>query len=457
MKKNLLFAVLVIITGCKSGNNAQSEVSVSVSRTVASEVVNTPWAFDPGPSPTDPMGKELIDIVAQQPFMPGISEELSGNQKFRPAFGPTLWRMMQKPNSVKILFIGQDGTHIAEAAGRTATAGFGGRGQDMAAYFGVNEGAAFINTFAFTIKGQYATAKTPVISTDSFGRKRVNTTSVVDNATWLMSQDLDSPMVKWRNSLIDWIIRNNQDSLKMIVLFGGSTQDAIGTFIRSKGGKVGSRYTEDDLLKMNIKVPLFDIVNAGGNNVYPVALDKNGRDIYEQLLGRRPNYSLPQDQSAAENSLRSGLESAYSKLAIFDLGVGKSGVIHPAQIGGFDLNQIEIKGQRTISLKGLPLSKNGEIKNDILIAEFPHPTYLSISEQENKGSASRLIEDSIQVLIPYRERHWKIPADPGMVNEFDAGKPYQYGRTDLDPLYYDFGTPKNRMVSVSSAYRMPSM
>src|SRR3989344_1345507 len=76
--------------------------------------VTTPWAYDPGPAPETPMGKELIDLVASQPYMPGISKELTGDQKFRPAFGPTLWRMIQEPNSIKILFIGQDGTHIAE-------------------------------------------------------------------------------------------------------------------------------------------------------------------------------------------------------------------------------------------------------------------------------------------------------------------------------------------------------
>jgi len=57
-------------------------------------------------------------------------------------------------NSVKILFIGQDGTHIAETAGRPATAGFGGRAQDLARHFGVGPSAAFMNAYAFTINGQ---------------------------------------------------------------------------------------------------------------------------------------------------------------------------------------------------------------------------------------------------------------------------------------------------------------
>ena len=82
------------------------------------------------------MGKDLIDLTANIPNMPEISNQVMADQKFRPAFGPVPWRMLQDTNKVKILFIGQDATHIAEAAGRPATAGFGGRAQDLAASLG---------------------------------------------------------------------------------------------------------------------------------------------------------------------------------------------------------------------------------------------------------------------------------------------------------------------------------
>ena len=155
MKQSLLIVLIsgaiFVWTGC-----SHTDHKAVSTRTVSSvQDVTSPWSYDAGPAPETPMGKELIDIVAAQPYMPGISKELTGDQKFRPAFGPTLWRMLQNPNSIKILFIGQDGTHIAEAAGRTATAGFGGRAQDMAAHFGVETSAAFMNAFAYTIKGQY--------------------------------------------------------------------------------------------------------------------------------------------------------------------------------------------------------------------------------------------------------------------------------------------------------------
>jgi hypothetical protein len=448
MKRILLLSLLVasVVTwvGC-------SHFDKTSTRNVAS-VEFTPWAFDPGPNPNDKMGKELIDLVASQPNMPGISQQVLGSQKFRPAFGPTLWRMIQKPNSVKILFIGQDGTHIAEAAGRTATAGFGGRAQDMAAHFGVNTSAAFMNTYAFTIRKQYGVFSTPVIFEQN-GKLDVEFPTVVDNGTWLMSQDLNSPMVKWRNGLIDWIIRNNKDSLKMIVLFGGSAQDSIGAFVESKGGKVGTMFSAEELASQKVKVPLFKSEGAGSNKIYPVMLDKNGRNFnYASILGRVPKFDDPKDQTEIIKAIEANLESVASQVSLPTSGVGGSGVAHPAQIGGYELTDININGQKTISLRGLPLSDGSKIENDILVAEFPHPTSLSMPG----GDPNARVEAKMKPLKSFvaKNKSWFIEPDQGMTNKFANGQAYRYGRADLAPDYYDFGTPNNRMVSVSSASRM---
>lgn len=425
-----------------------------VQRTVsnAPEDLTVPWAYDPGPSDT-PMGKELIDIVAEQPNMPGISFEIAGKQIFRPAFGPTLWRMIHKPNSLKMLFIGQDGTHIAEAAGRTATAGFGGRAQDMAAYFGIDTGAAFINTYAFTIAKQYGAYKSPILSEEN-GKKIVRFGNFVENGQWMISQDQNSPMVKWRNKLIDWIMRNNRDSLRMVVVFGGSAQDSIATFIESRGGKVKSIYSSEDIKNKNIKIPQLKIMPAVANAVFPVIVDKEGKDLYSKLAGRSLDYKKESDQKIATDLLAKNIESVYKDLVLTNNGLSQSGLIHPAQINGFDLNNIEINGKKTLSLKGLQLSDGSRFENDVLVAEFPHPTFLSKSEETKPGSASVKIAESLVNILPYKKAGWKIEPDPGKINNFDKGNPYKYGRTDLSQAYYDFGTPNNRMVSRSDAARM---
>jgi len=468
--KTILTASIALVgffvwLGCGHVNktNTANYNPKSYNRSLSSTTdLTAPWAYDPGPSPDTKMGRELIDLVATQPNMPGISMEMTGDQKFRPAFGPTLWRMIQEPNSIKMLFIGQDGTHIAEAAGRTATAGFGGRAQDMAAYFGVDTSAAFINTFAFTIKGQYSAYQAPVVYEENGESKLVlNTfqnekslgTTVVENGIWMMAQDLNSPMVKWRNSLIDWIIRNNRDSLRMIVVFGDSAQDSIGTFITSRGGKVGSMFSVEDIRTKKIRVPEFAVVAAGANHVFPTVVDQNGKDLYPKIAGRRLDYTKDPDQKAAKDALIKNFAKVKKDLSYPTYGIENSGIMNPAQINGYDLNKIEINGKRTLSLKGLQLSDGSTIPNDVLVAEFPHPTSLSSSEMTSPGSASKKIAASLKNIIPYKAAGWKIEADPGKENQFDAGKPYTYGRTDISRSYYDFGTPNNRMVSKSDAVR----
>lgn len=460
-----LALVFLISSSCTNFGTKQAKIDSQRNVAAAQEItLNQPWSYDPGPDANTPMGRELIDIVASQPNMPGISKEMTGSQKFRPAFGPTLWRMIQKPNSVKILFIGQDGTHIAEAAGRTATAGFGGRAQDMAAHFGVMTSSAYMNTFAFTIYGQYTAFGVPVIS-EYNGKKSVSFDSVTDNGIWMISQDLNSPMVKWRNKLIDWIIRNNKDTLKLVVLFGGAAQDAIGTYIESAGGQVGARYTKEQLIAQKVQVPFFKSESGAANKETPVALTKKNQNVFEYLGVNVPYKDLGSQNAVydkpaqtklleAKEKFTQEIAAVYPELAIPEGGIGNSGVVHPAQIGGYDLRKINIAGQNTISLKNLKLSDGTTITNDILVAEFPHPTSLSSSEMLKKGSASEKLGKSLEALKPMRDKGWNIEADPGFENKFTTNKPYVYGRTDIPPDFYDFGTPNNRMVSVSSASRM---
>lgn len=415
-----------------------------------SQAILPNWSYDTGPNPEEKMGKELIDLVAEIPNMPKVSEEVMGEQKFRFRFGPVNWRMIQGKNKVKILFIGQDATHIAEAAGRTATAGFGGRAQDLAAYFGVNEGGAFINTFSYTIYGQYGAFQTPYIFKNKEKKDEVRFGNYVDNELWLMSQDQESPMVKWRNNLIDWIIRNNKGSIKLIVTFGGAARDSIATFIESKGGKVGSR-NESESMKF-IQIPETFLTAAGGNNEFPVLANVQGEDLYAQMLGRPVVYSKPEEQLAVNADIKANLEKYKSQMIFTKAGPFKNGLLHPAQLDGFQLDKINIKGAKTRSLKGLKLNDGSELAEDVLVVELPHPTFLS---NLTPPEASKAVGKNLMALKPYVDNGWVISADPGMENKFAKGEDYKYARKDIGTEFYDFGTPDSRMVSVSSASRMP--
>ena len=416
------------------------------------------WSYDPGPNPSDPMGKELIDITANIPNMPSLSDKFMGRkQKFRPAFGPIPWRMRLDENKVKILFMGQDGTHIAEAAGRPATAGFGGRAQDFAHYFGVDEGAAFINAYSFTIKGQYGLYNTPFLWTGEEGIPYAHKTNFVSNELWLLGHDLSSPITKWRNNLIDWIIRNNKKSMKLIVLFGGAARDAAASYAMSMGAKVEGRYEED---MKNISIPFIKSAYAGGNNTFPVVLNKEGKDLYQIKLGENLNYKNAKDQKKALDDIEKRTQDYKDDLALMLNGSYKNGLISSAQLGGFDLDTMTVNGIKTRSLKGLKLSDGTVIENDIVIISLPHPSSLSRTVIEadsysvGKKRASERVMRDVKVLKSFVKNGWEIEADPGKKNYFAAGENYEYGRTDIGPEFYDFGTPENRMVSRSTARRM---
>jgi hypothetical protein len=440
-----------------------------------------PWSYDQGPqiNSTNKVeaknARDLIDLNAHVANAPEISAQVTDRQRFRWAYGPIPWRMTLKPDSVKILFMGQDGTHIAEAANRPATAGFGGRAQDLARYFGVNESAAFINNYAFTINGQYNTANHPYIDRSN-GADKVFTSTFLDNKMWLLSQDQGSPVTQWRSSLVDWIIRNNINSLQLIVAFGGAAKDGVSAFIKSRGGEVDSRFKN----KMaDIQMPETSIVGAGSNKQFAVVVDENGHDLYQQLEGRL-DYTDEAAQNKATASLKNRLAEYLQpgKLVFSKGGPAKNGMLDAAQLGGYNIEKLSVGGKETISLKGLKLkganeadpADDVEITRDILVVQLPHPTALSMMTPDD---ASETVAARLKILEPYKktparaagweiEPDWKVEPDATgqggekFVNNYagEHPKPYVYGRSDIDSIYYDFGTPASRMVSVSSASRM---
>jgi len=237
--------------------------------------------FDVGPDPEDPMQQELVEILQDMPYVPGISEQLQvlvpygDGQKIRVDFGAMPLRGFLKPNSVSVLVIGQDGTHIAEAANRPGIAGFGGRVQDMLLYFGIYEGVFFTNLYVNTIQGQYGSRETPVVANG----EDLQYQNVIENRAWLMTHD--GPYAQWRNRFLSWIIRNNMGSLRMVMMLGQAGKDAGSSFVNSIGGSVVASTRIGD--GKHLKVPMFEIVSAGGNEEFGKALTADGGDVAEEV------------------------------------------------------------------------------------------------------------------------------------------------------------------------------
>lgn len=488
--------------------------------------------YDRGPNPEDPMQKELVEILQDLPFVPGISEQLqvlignSRGQKMRPDFGGMPIRGFLEPNSLSVIVIGQDATHIAEGANRPGIAGFGGRVQDMLLHFGILEGVLFTNLYVNTIAGQYGSRMTPVVEDG----KTIKYQNILENRLWLMTHE--GPYGEWRNRFLSWIVRNNRDSLRMVMMLGQAGKDAGASFVNYLGGNVGARSNIGTGAQFD--VPIFKIVGAGGNNEFAIPLTAKNEDVAEVLRKDKKVFSdlaqhIDTELKAAEEKVESAqeayntsnsktdqreLQSAKDKLNVWKLrqqaldkpfdyrdgdfktlqgvstylaeyiltknpklaianmvfsngGPHGNGVLRPEQFGGWDIKTMTVNGKPTRSIAGLQIpcagSKVGPCASassvpapDVVFVGAPHPTALSMSEQQRPGSAAKSVE--AELMAPLREelkRGWKAPQpEKGLESLFLAGnKPYQYGRGVIPPSHGDPGITAMRLLPVSTAQR----
>jgi hypothetical protein len=420
----------------------------------SNDIGPVPWEYNPGPDPRTPSGRALVDLYAELPEYMEISEALMERQKFRYIFGMMLTRTYFEKNDVKVLFIGQDATHIAEAAKQPGTSGFGARVQSIGNYFGVDQSVSTTNAFLSTINGQYGAYDHPIVEIGKNGKATVRKLPYVDNELWMLANGRDSEILLKREQFWEWMIKNNPDSLDLLIMFGGAARDSWAEFLIGRGAKVGTRLDAERL--KTIQVPETKLVYAGGNNEFAVPIDKNGKDIYEVLLGEKLNYSKPGVQEAAIKALEEAGQRGIDMMVFTGGGVNGSGVMNPAQLGGYDLDEVYINGKRTNSLKGLVLSDGYVVEKHIGFTMSAHPSALS---KMKPSDASAALKRSFARLSDLKEDGWSVKPDlddagKPMINEWDAGKDYKYGRADIRPGYFEFGAPDDRRVSRADASRL---
>ncbi|MDA8793866.1 hypothetical protein N9N67_11515, partial [Bacteriovoracaceae bacterium] len=412
----------------KKTNSLSLLLSVFFTFSLTASTVFPP--FDQGPNLNEPMEKELLDLIQELPYLPGISTQLQvlaphykNGQKMRPDFGAMPVRGFLGKNKIKVLVIGQDGTHIAEGANRPGIAGFGGRVQDIMKHFGIYEGVLFTNLYVNTISGQYGSRNTPIYDTKN--EKFLNN-NVIENRQWLLTHD--GAYSEWRNKFISWVIRNNQKSLRMVVMLGQAGKDAGANFVTSIGAKVQPNDYYIDVDKYDVgngahlQVPQFEMVGAGGNNEWAVPQTKDGKDVAEILrqlpdvkerlekyleseierltikkdedipnrnismnskvfltdklnkliaqirkdipkklraVNNKLNYKNSSSQSIAIDLINAYPEKAKELLVFSKGGPEQNGVLYPQQYGGWDISTMTVKGTTTQSIKGLKVPCNG--------------------------------------------------------------------------------------------------
>ena len=176
----------------------------------------------------------------------GIRDD--GSEKFRWKVGPMWYRGRLTPNSVKVFVIGQEGAQDENTSNRTFTGSTGTKMQNFINYFGVTESYLFMNTFSYTITGQYGERAEP---TDSAAVKKQK--EVFSKALRWLAQDSNSVIVKHRHRMFDYMLETNKNSLSMVIGVGSAGKDTLVTWIRSHGGKcttsqLNQSYCEADVL-----------------------------------------------------------------------------------------------------------------------------------------------------------------------------------------------------------------
>ena len=458
MKSTFLYRQLFLVLFLALVSITSESATASSSDSPNKDLYNY-WSYDPGPDPNTEVGAGYIDIFFDIPNFEGLAQAIPGGVRFRPAFGPTFYRGRTGKNQVKVLVIGQDGTHIAEAAGRTFTGGTGGRVQHVLRHLGIDRSYFFINTFAYTIKGQYSDFAPYLQYND--GKSFLYWRSILNPQSYLLSQDLSSPLVKWRNDLIDHIISSNKDSLKLIITIGGAASDTLATFIRSRGGFVGT-WNEEGLSE-KLQAVKYDSAWAGGNRYFFYPVDKEGENA---LLrdGDKVNYK----DTSFQNTLKSRAvwDSTLEQLVRLTNGSHENGFYSGAQLGS-NLNKVSIEGRKeTSSIYGLKLN-SGKLYRDIRFISVPHPGRVgAASSATARARITKGLEEDFDKAL---EKLWSFSSDRigsyGWWFEIDderidkkdtfwGRKSFDYDRAELPLSDFPFGISRALVVDQSWASRV---
>lgn len=190
-----------------------------------------PWEYDAGA----PKDSKWIDLFAETPNYRAFGKEVIGGrgEKFRWKMGPMWYRGRLTPQSVKVFIVGQEGAQDENVSNRSFTGSTGTRMQKFLQYLGVDRSYLFMNTFVYTITGQYSL----------FGDDRTNEEKVKRNERLLwLAQSEDSVVVQHRHELFDYMLETNKGTLAVVIGVGSAGKDSVATWFKSHGSDCESYY-----------------------------------------------------------------------------------------------------------------------------------------------------------------------------------------------------------------------
>ena len=162
-----LTAVLAMAS-CSHGTWGDRSISSSKKR-------GDTYDYDEGPE----KDSDLTYLFANTPNYRAFGSKVIGGsgEKFRWKFGPMWYRGRTGANQVKVFVTGQEGAQDENVSNRAFTGSTGTKMQKFLNHIGINQSYLFMNTFVYTITGQYSL----------FGDDAKNPSKVKqrDNLLWL--------------------------------------------------------------------------------------------------------------------------------------------------------------------------------------------------------------------------------------------------------------------------------
>jgi uracil-DNA glycosylase len=196
-----------------------------------------PWEHDPGPPPN----RRWARLFAETPNYRGLSEKVLGRERFRWQFGPVFYRGRLADKEARVLVVGQDAGSDEALGHRSFVGESGTRVQHLLAHIGIDRSYLYLNTFVYSIKGQF------------------------DDEIDDLAQDDDSPVAIHRNNLFDYTAERHD--LRLIIAVGGAARVSVVNWIRHRGGNVhdpGSRKLHRvDAGAIGPKVRMVDVMHPG--------------------------------------------------------------------------------------------------------------------------------------------------------------------------------------------------
>ena len=173
-----------------------------------------------------PLNSKWIDLFAETPNYRLFGNKIiSGRgEKFRWKMGPMFYRGRLTPNSVKVFVIGQEGAQDENLTNRSFTGSTGTRMQKFLNYFGISKSYLFMNTFVYTITGQYS-----LYGDDAQNEYKVRQWKQL---MWL-AQNEDSIIVKHRHKMFNYMLETNKKTLNLIIGVGTARKESTVTWLNS--------------------------------------------------------------------------------------------------------------------------------------------------------------------------------------------------------------------------------